>query len=115
MPPAPHASQALVEVPDWELNFKVLKAAAKDAEKLPNEVKVRVLQGLPCRRHQRLLLYLLATAHSPVTQTAAAVRRCCCCRADRLLHRVAAAGQGRRGRAHEEAAGGHGHLAPPQG
>ena len=33
--------QALVEVPDWELNFKVLKAAARDAERLPNEVKVK--------------------------------------------------------------------------
>lgn len=30
-----------LQVSDWELNFKVLKAAARDAEKLPNEVKVR--------------------------------------------------------------------------
>jgi len=30
----------LTEVSDWELNFKVLKAAARDAERLPNEVKV---------------------------------------------------------------------------
>ncbi|GMH35100.1 hypothetical protein BSKO_02968 [Bryopsis sp. KO-2023] len=34
------AEQNLDEVSDWVLNFKVLKAAAKDAEKLPNEVKV---------------------------------------------------------------------------
>ncbi len=32
--------EALAEVSDWELNFKVLKAASRDAEKLPNEVKV---------------------------------------------------------------------------
>lgn len=25
---------------DWELNFRMLKAASKDAEKLPNEIKV---------------------------------------------------------------------------
>ena len=30
----------LSEVPDWELNFKMLKGAAKDAERLPNEAKV---------------------------------------------------------------------------
>jgi len=30
-----------MQVSDWELNFKVLKAAARDAERLPNEVKVR--------------------------------------------------------------------------
>lgn len=29
-----------LQVADWELNFKVLKSAARDAERLPNEVKV---------------------------------------------------------------------------
>ena len=33
-------SENLQEVEDWELNFKMLKAAARDAEKLPNEAKV---------------------------------------------------------------------------
>ncbi|GFR50179.1 hypothetical protein Agub_g12346, partial [Astrephomene gubernaculifera] len=30
----------LVEVSDWELNFRMLKAASRDAEKLPNEVRI---------------------------------------------------------------------------
>lgn len=33
-------AENLQEVEDWELNFKMLKAAARDAEKLPNEAKV---------------------------------------------------------------------------
>lgn len=32
----------LLEVSDWELNFKMLKAAAKDADKLPNEVRLDI-------------------------------------------------------------------------
>lgn len=32
------ADANLVEVSDWELNFRMLKAASRDAEKLPNEV-----------------------------------------------------------------------------
>ncbi|KAJ9505745.1 hypothetical protein QJQ45_029246, partial [Haematococcus lacustris] len=41
--------EALSEVADWELNFKVLKAAARDAEKLPNEIKASALHpGTPC-------------------------------------------------------------------
>jgi hypothetical protein len=33
------ADANLVEVSDWELNFRMLKAASRDAEKLPNEVR----------------------------------------------------------------------------
>ncbi|MEW5298927.1 MAG: hypothetical protein WDW36_001997 [Sanguina aurantia] len=35
-----YADSNLTEVADWELNFRMLKAAAKDCEKLPNELKV---------------------------------------------------------------------------
>lgn len=35
-----YVNENLQEVADWELNFKMLKGAAKDAEKLPNEAKV---------------------------------------------------------------------------
>nr|BBC28429.1 cytoplasmic dynein 1b heavy chain [Yamagishiella unicocca] len=34
------ADSNLVEVSDWELNFRMLKAASRDAEKLPNEVRI---------------------------------------------------------------------------
>ncbi|KAG2426397.1 hypothetical protein HYH02_014824 [Chlamydomonas schloesseri] len=34
------ADANLVEVSDWELNFRMLKAASRDAEKLPNEVRI---------------------------------------------------------------------------
>ena len=37
-----YVTENLHEVEDWELNFKMLKSAARDAEKLPNEVKVGV-------------------------------------------------------------------------
>ncbi len=32
--------QHLQELVDWERNFKALKARGRDAEKLPNEIKV---------------------------------------------------------------------------
>ncbi len=54
--------QQLVEVADWELNFKVLKAAARDAERLPNEVKVR----LDTHTHMRARTYARRhTHHTP--------------------------------------------------
>ncbi|KAG2486208.1 hypothetical protein HYH03_015170 [Edaphochlamys debaryana] len=34
------ADTNLVEVGDWELNFRMLKAASRDVEKLPNEVRI---------------------------------------------------------------------------
>nr|BCL66104.1 cytoplasmic dynein 1b heavy chain [Volvox africanus] len=34
------ADANLTEVSDWELNFRMLKAASRDAEKLPNEVRI---------------------------------------------------------------------------
>nr|ADI46856.1 DHC1bf [Volvox carteri f. nagariensis] len=34
------ADENLMEVSDWELNFRMLKAASRDAEKLPNEVRI---------------------------------------------------------------------------
>lgn len=36
------------EVADWELNLRVLKAAAKDAERLPNEVGHSLWVHAPC-------------------------------------------------------------------
>lgn len=35
-----YVGENLAEVSDWELNFKMLKAAAKDADRLPNEIRV---------------------------------------------------------------------------
>lgn len=45
------------EVHDWELNFKMLKARGREAEKLPSEKKVKLFYFIIIKLYNIVLLF----------------------------------------------------------